>query len=258
VNGALRLRAKRLNGRTVLTDVFRTPPFVVGAVSYRSDPRVAEVIIQQTSPGLLPGDTQEIEITVAADARLVVRGQAATKLYPCPDGEASRVCARYTVEPDGELVVLPGELIPFRDSDSVQRTEVQVAPGARFITGDFITPGRVAMGECHRYRCLELRLTIQQEEKLVLVDRTVVEPGSRDPRRLGIHGDFACVGSLYFAGYGDLVLEERRQHPDLRWAAGSAGGLTTVRILGRRASDILALRDEFVRNALSQGEPRFP
>jgi urease accessory protein UreH len=255
MNGRLRLRAEFRGGKTVLTEVFRTPPFVVGAASYRSDPKLAEVIVQQASPGLLPGDAQEIEISVATGARLVLRAQSATKVFPCAEGKMSHVCARYVVEPEGELVMLPGELIPFRDAACMQTTEVLLAPGARFITGEIITPGRTAMGECNLYRRLDLRLTIHREARPLLIDRSVIEPPVHSPQRLGVAGPFPCTGSLYLAGFGDLRLGEIPERPDLQWAAGSTGDLTTLRILGQRAADILTLRDDLARSALNPSPP---
>jgi urease accessory protein len=253
VSGILRLRAELRGGRTVLTDVYRTPPYVLGPPSYRSDHDQAEVIIQQVSPGLFSGEEHAIEITVAVGARLVVRGQSATKVYPCSEGETSCVRAKCVVEPDGELVLLPGELIPFQDADVRQVTDVALAKGARLITSEIITPGRVAMGECNCYRRLDLRLTIRREDRPVLIDRTLIEPNVRDPHRLGIHGAFPCAGSLYLIGFDDRAIEhpDLQSHHDLWWDAGSVADLTTVRFLGLRAADIIAKRDDFVQRALA-------
>jgi urease accessory protein len=240
-------------GRTVLTDVYRTPPYVLGPPSHRSEHDQAEVIIQQVSPGLFPGEIHTIEITVAAGARLIVRGQSATKLYPCAEGETSCVRAKYVVEPDGELVLLPGELIPFQDADVRQVSDVVLAKGARFIISEIITPGRIAMGECNRYRRLELRLTIRREDRLVLVDRALIEPKVHDPQRLGIHGAFPCTGSLYLVGFEDCAIEhpDHQRHDDLWWDAGSVADLTTVRFMGLRAADIIAKRDGLVQRAFT-------
>jgi urease accessory protein len=253
VSGILRLRAELRGGRTVLTDVYRTPPYVLSPTSHRSDHHQAEVIIQQVSPGLFPGEEHAIEITVAAGARLVVRGQSATKIYPRAERETNCVRAKYVVESDGELAVLPGELIPFQDADVRQVTDVALAPGARFITSEIITPGRIAMGECNRYRRLDLRLTIRREDRLVLIDRTLIEPKVQDPQRLGVHGAFPCSGSLYLVGFDDRAIEhpDPQRHDDLWWDAGSVNDLTTVRFLGRRAADIIAKRDDLVQRALA-------
>src|SRR5207249_4825488 len=120
------------------------------------------------------------EITVASGARLVVRGQSATKLYPCGPGESSRICANYNVEANAELVVLPSELIPFKDATFNQTSEASLAAGARLVIGEIITPGRIAMGERNEYRRLDLRLKIRRAEWLVLLDRTLLEPSTHD------------------------------------------------------------------------------
>jgi hypothetical protein len=106
------------------------------------------------------------------------------------------------------------------------------------------------MGECHAYRGLELCHAIRRKERHLLVDYTWIEPGIRDPQRFGIHGEFPCAGSLYLVGYGDIRFDDIPERPGFRWAAGCTDDLTSVRFLGQRASDILALRDQVIVRVL--------
>ncbi len=115
LSGVLRLRAERRGRQTVLTDVFRSAPFHIGMASYRAGDGTAQVIIQHVGPGVLPGDQLDVEISVGAGARLVVRGQSATKVYPSPPDEEAHATTRIHVAADGYLAWLPGPLIPFRD-----------------------------------------------------------------------------------------------------------------------------------------------
>jgi urease accessory protein len=199
VNGRLRLEAARRGERTVLTGVYRTVPFHPGPVQYRHER--AEVIVQDVSPGIFPGDRLEIDVTVNEGAALTVSGQSATKIYAATRGVSSEVSTVLRVGHGATLWWLPGDIIPFRDAIYTSRTNVVLDDGARFALLEIITPGRVAMGEREAYQRLDLRLRIDVGGKPVLMDRSVLDPKERPLSSIGSHGDFACSGLLAAVGY---------------------------------------------------------
>jgi urease accessory protein len=254
--GRLRLRAARLGDRTVLAEVERTAPFHITAPSDRAGDGRAEVVLQHVGPGLFPGDDLLLEATVEAGADLTLRGQAATKLYPCPPGARARVRTRLRVEPGGCLVFLPGELIPFRDAAYRQETEVALAEGARCALAEIVTPGRVAMGERDAFACLDLRLRLAVAGRPVLVERARLEPAGRPLGLPGRHGPYPCAGALYLAGYGAPDLGHGPPGGPVWWGSGAtaAGDVTLVRLLGPTAQ---ALQAEIAR-LLREAAPRGP
>lgn len=183
----------------MLTGVCRTVPFHPGPVHYRHGR--AEVIVQDVSPGIFPGDRLEIDITVNEGAALTVSGQSATKIYPSPRGESSEVSTVLRVDRGATLWWLPGEIIPFRDAIYAARTQVVLDEGARFALLEIITPGRLAMGERDAYQRLDLRLRIDVAGKPVFIDRSVLDPREAPLSLIGNHGDCACSGLLVAVGY---------------------------------------------------------
>ena len=240
----------------MLAEVDRTAPFHVAASHDRAGDGGAEVIVQQVGPGLFPGEELLTEVAVGAGARLTLRGQAATKLYPCPPGEEARAVTRLRVAAGGGLVSLPGELIPFRDAAYVSATEIDLDTGARLALAEIVTPGRVAMGERDVYARLDLRLRLRVDGRPVLVERARLEPTRRPLTAPGRHGRFACAGTLVLAGYGAPDLGQGpspRQGPEpesgptgVWWGSGAtaAGDVTIVRLLGPTAQ---ALHAEIAR-----------
>jgi urease accessory protein UreH len=199
VSGRLRLEAARRGERTVLTGVCRTVPFHPGPLHYRNGR--AEVMVQDVSPGIFPGDRLEIDITVNEGAALTVSGQSATKIYPSPRGLSSEVSTVLKVDRGATLWWLPGDLIPFRDAIYATRTNVVLDEGARFALLEIVTPGRMAMGERDAYSRLDVRLRIDVAGKPVFIDRSVLDPRQRPLSSIGNHGDFACSGLLVAVGY---------------------------------------------------------
>ncbi len=242
-SGFLRLEAERRGNRTVLSVVHRSAPFHIGVPSYRSGDGTAEIIVQQVGPGLFPDDDLATEITVGPGARLVVRGQSATKLYPCPPEGHARGSTRLRVATGGWLAWVPGPLIPFRDSAFRQELTAELARGARLILAEVTTPGRVAMGERDAYRWLDLRCRITADEKIVFAERNYLAPRSRPLMNPARAGGFDCVGALYLFGFGPLDLGPGERRPDLWWQAGNSEALTMVRYLGTTTQAIMTAQE---------------
>ncbi len=197
--GRLQLTAATRGGRTVLTDVYRTAPFHPGPVHYR-DGR-ADVILQDVSPGILPGDRLAIDVTVEHGAFLAVIGQGATKLFSTPHGFPAELTTSLMVGGGGALWWLPGPLIPYRDAVYAAATHVTLDEEARFALLEIITPGRTAMGEREAYTRLDLRLRIDVAGKPVLIERALRDPAAR-PWGFSSHQDeFRCSGALILVGY---------------------------------------------------------
>lgn len=199
VSGRLRLEAARRGERTVLTSVSRTVPFHPGPVHYRHGR--AEVIVQDVSPGIFPGDRLETDVTVHEGAALIVSGQSATKIYASTQGVSSEVSTVLGVDRGATLWWLPGDIIPFRDAIYSARTRVVLEKGARFALLEIVTPGRLAMGERDAYHRLDMRLRIDVAGKLVLIERSVLDPRDQPLSSIGSHGHFACSGLLVAVGY---------------------------------------------------------
>jgi urease accessory protein len=217
----------------VLRDVERTAPFALGPPSYRRGRETAEVIVQQVGPGILPGDDLRVELVVGTGARLVVRGQGATRLYPCPDGTRATVRLSIRVEGGGELVFLPGELIPFRDAELCQWTDAEIGPGGRFALSEIVAPGRSAMGEAYAYRRLDLRQRISVDGRPVLVERSQLDPRRRPLDAPGRHGSFPVAGTLYLAGYESMPTLDLLAEARALIGVGQVGDVGIVRLLAQ-------------------------
>jgi urease accessory protein len=197
--GSLGLTADCRGGRTVLTQVFRSTPFHPGPVTYRG--KMAEVILQEVGPGIMPGDRLAAEVRVADGAALTVLGQGATRLYPSTNDLSGEMRTSLTVHGRGTLWWLPGPLIPFQDARYAARTEVTLDEESRFAYLEVITPGRTAMGERFAYRQLDLRLRIEVGGKPRLIERAILDPLLRPLALAGSQGAFTCAGTLVTVGY---------------------------------------------------------
>lgn len=233
--GKLRLRAEVRGARTVLTDVYRTAPFHPGPLHYRDG--MAEVILQDVSPGILPGDALHADVLVSDGAALAVSGQGATRIYPSVSGRVAASRLTLSVSGAGTLWWLPGPLIPFRAARYESRVEVQLDASSRFALLEIVTPGRVAMGERNVYERLVLRLRIEVAGRPRLIERSVLDPRERPVTMMGSQGEFPCSGTLIMVGYAAPICAHAHRD-DLWLGAGGDHDLVVVRGLGRAAAPL--------------------
>ena len=229
----------------------RTAPFHLGRASHRSGDGAAEAIIQSVGPGLFPGESLQLDVEVAANAHLTVRGQSATKIYASPTGEEARMDTRLRVAAGGTLVYLPGALIPYRDAVFRGETEIELATGARLVWAEVLTSGRLAMGEHLNYRRLNLRSRIRIDGKAIFIERASLDPIRRPIAALGRNGSYPCVGTLVLVGFQLKSNIEASDAGRSMWSgSGRTRELTLIRALGTCAAGIQRTIDDLIDGGL--------
>ena len=123
-----------------------------------------EAVLVNTAGGMAGGDRFGIDISVRADARLVVGTAAAEKVYRS-GGDATDVSVKLDVAAGATLRWLPQETILFDRARLNRRIDVDLAEGASLLLAEALVFGRTAMGE-----------TIEQGE---LIDRWRIRAGGR-------------------------------------------------------------------------------
>ena len=81
---------------------------------------------------------------------------------------------RLCVDEEGALEWVPDHTIAFTGSAFRQRLHARVAARARLIVVDAFAAGRVARGECWRFRHLESALTVEDDQGWIVHDRFVL------------------------------------------------------------------------------------
>jgi urease accessory protein len=160
-----------------------------------ADRGMAFVYAQNPTGGVFAGDRLRTSVTAADRTRVHLTTQSATKLYRCEAGEAVQEL-EFRVGPEAYVEHVPDPLIPHAGSRFSQRLLADVAPGGAFLAAETLAPGRVAHGESLAYELLELHTEVRRGERELCVDRLVLEPRRRDPRRPGVLGQAGYLVSL--------------------------------------------------------------
>ena len=247
VDGRLMLRVERADGADRLRDLYMHDPLrVLFPRPAKGDP--LQAVLATTSGGLVGGDRLTLDIAVGENAALQVVGQAAEKIYRSL-GADTRVTLRLDAAPGSLLEVLPQGTILF-DGARLRRTvAINVAEGARVLTGEILSLGRAASGERVTSGLLRDRWQIRRDGRLVWADALALDgdiaAAVASPSGFG---GASALGTLLYAGPdGERGLELARSLLDqaatgVRRGASLVDGIMVVRFL---SADGAALRTAF-------------
>ena len=190
-DGTLSLRLERRGQATVLAGCRFTLPLQVLA-PLALDGTALVVSMLNPTGAVLGGDRLEIDVHAGPDAHAVLTTPSATKVYRT-DGPIAVQDVRLVVAPGAVLEWIPDHTIPFAGAAYRQRLCAHVGAGATLVVVDAFAAGRVARGECWRFRRLESALHLVDDEGWLLHDRFVLE-GQHRWAGLGF-----TEGAAYFA-----------------------------------------------------------
>jgi urease accessory protein len=160
-----------------------------------ADRGMAFVYAQNPTGGVFAGDRLHTRVTAADGTRVHLTTQSATKLYRCETDDAVQGL-EFRVGPRAYVEHVPDPLIPHAGARFSQRLVADVAPGGGFVAAETVAPGRLAHGESLEYGALVLHTEARRGGRELCVDRVVLEPGRRDPRRPGVLGSAGYLVTL--------------------------------------------------------------
>ena len=162
------------------------------------------VHMHNLSGGVLGGDRLQLKVTVGDGARVLLTSTGATRIYKHRAGRAMASCRTHaSVARHALLEYLPDQLIPYRDSQFAQQTEIELDPeDAGLFWWETITSGRTASGESFCYATLQIHSVVSCGERPIAIDQFELEPRRRSLQRPGVLNDFTCCSTFYICKTG--------------------------------------------------------
>jgi urease accessory protein len=158
----LKLQCNQL-GQTIIADQYSTYPLRLSGVFRldEADTDCAYLYLINTSPGLLAQDDLKMFLNLAANSRLYLTDQAATKIHAMPQTETKATTIwRIAVGTGASLEFVPEPVILFAEAALEQTTQITLHPQAALFWSEILFPGRLAREEYydfrHYYSCLEI------------------------------------------------------------------------------------------------------
>lgn len=161
LTGGLWLTVEQRDGRNVVTGQSHRGALRLLRPLYLDSSGQPCLTVVNPGGGYVGGDRYELAVTVAAGACALVTTQSATKVYRTP-GQRVIQEQTFAVGAGATLEVIPDPLIAYQDADYLQRTHATIAPEARLVLTDVVTPGWAADGTLYRWSSVLLRTRLQR------------------------------------------------------------------------------------------------
>lgn len=164
------------------------------------DQRSLVLSIVNPTAGFFDGDTVEVSVEVGQGANLILSTPSASRVYRTRSGKAAANSQVFTVGPGASLEWVPEPFIPHAGARYLQRTTLKIDPTASLLFFDWISPGRVAMGETFAYQELRWELDLHSGGVLAARERYDLQPGNHSLEGLKAKFPAAHYFSVYAAG----------------------------------------------------------
>lgn len=193
--GELRLEYARRDRKTILALSHCTSPWHLLPPIYLDETGSAYTLLLNPSGGLVGGDQLSINMTLHADARVLISAPSANRVYRSL-GEVSVQEVHIAVGPGAVLEWVPEPTIPFAGSRYHQELHVTLSSGATILLWDAIASGRIARGERWAFTSLENEIRITTATGASVLERFALNPAT-DLSRVGLAEEWDYVASLY-------------------------------------------------------------
>ncbi|MFF7190410.1 urease accessory protein UreD [Streptomyces sp. NPDC008222] len=198
--GVLEMSFARRGDRSVLTDLYRQAPLLVQQALYWDEhlPGLPCVYVITTSGCVLQGDRLDMSVTVGAGAMAHVTTQSATKIHQM-DANFAAQSQELTLAEDAYLELLPGPVIPHRNSRFISHTQATVHESATLVFAEVLQSGRAhhGRGEMFEFDLYSSTVTASRPDGTPLfTEKLIAEPGRQPVRQAGVMGPFNVLANV--------------------------------------------------------------
>ena len=230
-------------GRTVLASKMHTAPLKIAKAF--DCPSELAVIVMDASPGMLAGDRCELEWTAEPGARVHLTNQGHTRVHPSPPGRGAALTQRFTLRENACVQSMMEPLMLYRDAELTARTEVDLMPGAVWLSAEIFCPGRTGRGERFAFRRYDSELVVRCGGEPIFRSRQLIEPAKQRIAAPGAWETYTHIGALY--GFSDRLedthLEAAREAAERAAAAVPGGCVAGASCTWRHGIAVMAAGD---------------
>ncbi|WP_425090585.1 urease accessory protein UreD [Tropicimonas sp. S265A] len=173
--GRAAVRLGACNGRTVLRDLHQSG--CAKAMLPRTHGPCPEVVFLNTAGGVTGGDTLQYALDLGPGCAGVAATQTAERAYRSI-GTAGHIDVTLSLGSGARLDWLPQETILFDASNTVRRTQADMAGDATLLWAEMLVMGRAAMGESIETVSLRDLREVRRAGRLVLAEPLELSPAS--------------------------------------------------------------------------------
>lgn len=190
------------SGHTSLADSYQDAPLkVVRAFTMEDGTALAH--LHNVSGGLLGGDRLAMQVNLAAGTKVQLTTTGATRIYRNREGFSAAMQGNEISVGEGALLeYLPDAMIPFAGSRYLQRTSIDLAPGAGMFWWEIVAPGREASGELFEYKEFAMRTSVSAKGRRIAAENLCLRPRQENVSSLARLGPYRYAATFYICRVG--------------------------------------------------------
>jgi urease accessory protein len=194
------------NGKTWLKKGFAAHPFKLADITEHRSCNTLELMLMNSSPGVLDGDHYEMLISVGEAASLVLKTQSYQRLFTMKSSASQQL--EVHVESGGVFTYLPHPVVPHANAHFTSLNKISLSTDSQLTWGEIITCGRKLNGEVFAFTYLKSLTEIYWNRKLVLRDNLVMKPATGKVHSMGKLEGYTHQASL-------VIINERINRNEL-------------------------------------------
>lgn len=242
MHSKLSLSTLAQGNRTILQSSFASPPLKLMSLPYESD-GILRVVQMSSSPGLLGGDTVDIEIKLSPHTALSLYTQSFTRILEMDEGKRAQQHTHITQQAGSSLCYLPHPLVLHTGSTLVQTTEIELDDDCDLIYGEIVAAGRIRNGESFKFNRFSSHLLIRHGKKKLVADNIQWQPATHPPSALGQMEHYTHQLNLFYVNTAYSPLDIRIQVDRLYEAINSSRHAENILWgVSQAAGSVLCLR----------------
>jgi urease accessory protein len=240
----LYIKVSGRNGVSFLEKSYFTPPFKVANITEDKRSPWLQLMLMNSSPGILDNDDYTVRIDIGENACLHLHTQSYQRLFDMKTG--ARQLQEIRMGKDAALIYISHPSVPHENSSFINRNKIFLSDNCRLIWGDVLTCGRKLNGEIFRFSRYQSTTEIYLNNKLIVRENLLLQPLLTSPSALGQLEGYTHQASLLCLGHSivkDGFLDEVYDY--LSSQSGIVAGVSAlpteglvVRILGNGAEEL--------------------
>jgi len=191
----LDLEFERRGRRSVLASKRHDGPLLVQKSLHPEGEGICHAIVVHPPAGIAGGDHLSLIARGGPDSHVVLATPGAGKWYRSA-GAWARQDIRFEIAANACLEWLPQESILFDGALADMRTEVRLAPGARYLGWEILCLGRSGSGERMRNGHCRMLARVEADGKAVFIERGDIAGGSAQFDAAAALGGHSVCGTL--------------------------------------------------------------
>jgi len=192
----LKIEVEAREGKSFLRDAYVTQPFrIVPVGQYKTD-GASYLMIMSSSPGILSGDTYDIQVVVKENARLQLQSQSYQRLFNMEGSASQKMDIK--LQYGSHFSYVPHPVVPHEASTFKSINRVSVDDDCELTFSEIITCGRKHHGEAFKYAHFQNLLEVYHHDRLILKDNVLLRPDIMPLSSMGLLEGYTHQGTLVY------------------------------------------------------------